>query len=40
MQGDCLDQMGVIEKESIDLIYLDPPFFTEKKHILKNRERI
>jgi len=37
--GDCLDKMLLIEKESIDLIYLDPPFFTEKKHRLKNRER-
>ncbi len=39
LQGDCLDKMKLIEKESIDLIYLDPPFFTEKKHALKNRER-
>lgn len=39
LKGDCLDQMRLIEKESIDLIYLDPPFFTEKKHVLKNRER-
>ena len=37
--GDCLDEMGSIEKGSIDLIYLDPPFFTERKHKLKNRER-
>ncbi|MCF6319034.1 MAG: site-specific DNA-methyltransferase [Proteobacteria bacterium] len=39
LQGDCLDEMKLIEKESVDLIYLDPPFFTEKKHVLKNRER-
>ncbi len=39
MQGDCLDKMQLIEKKSVDLIYLDPPFFTEKKHVLKNRER-
>jgi len=39
LYGDCLDKMKLIEKESIDLIYLDPPFFTEKKHRLKNRER-
>jgi site-specific DNA-methyltransferase (adenine-specific) len=39
LKGDCLEQMGLIEEESIDLIYLDPPFFTEKKHFLKNRER-
>jgi len=39
LQGDCIEQMGLIEKESVDLIYLDPPFFTEKKHTLRNRER-
>ncbi len=37
--GDCLDEMRSIEEGSIDLIYLDPPFFTERKHTLKNRER-
>lgn len=39
INGDCLDKMKSIKKNSIDLIYLDPPFFTEKKHTLKNRER-
>lgn len=39
LEGDCLDKMRSIEKNSIDLIYLDPPFFTERKHVLKNRER-
>ncbi|MDM8531957.1 DNA methyltransferase [Anaerolineales bacterium HSG25] len=39
LEGDCLDQMRAIDKASIDLIYLDPPFFTERKHKLKNRER-
>lgn len=39
LSGDCLDQMRSIEPCSIDLIYLDPPFFTERKHTLKNRER-
>lgn len=38
-EGDCLDIMRSIEKESVDLIYLDPPFFTEKKHKLKNKDR-
>ena len=38
-EGDCLDIMNSIEKNSIDLIYFDPPFFTKKKHKLKNRER-
>jgi len=38
-QGDCLEIMHSITPNSIDLIYLDPPFFTEKTHKLKNRER-
>ena len=37
--GDCLEQMRFIKKSSIDLIYLDPPFFTERTHSLKNRTR-
>ena len=37
--GDCLETMKVMDKNSIDLIYLDPPFFTEKKHALKSRDR-
>ncbi len=37
--GDCLEIMRQIENNSIDLIYLDPPFFTEKTHRLKNRQR-
>jgi site-specific DNA-methyltransferase (adenine-specific) len=37
--GDCLEIMKSIDKNSIDLIYLDPPFFTEKKHSLKSRDR-
>lgn len=39
LNGDCLNQMKSIDKNSIDLIYLDPPFFTEKKHTLKNKDR-
>lgn len=39
LEGDCLDVMDTIEENSIDLIYLDPPFFTERKHTLTNRER-
>ena len=38
-EGDCIDVMDSLESESIDLIYLDPPFFTEKKHTLKNKAR-
>jgi len=39
IEGDCLEKLKLIESNSIDLIYLDPPFFTEKKHTLKNRDR-
>ncbi|MDU9048866.1 MAG: DNA methyltransferase [Candidatus Electrothrix sp. Rat3] len=39
VEGDCLEIMRSIEEFSIDLIYLDPPFFTEKKHRLTNKER-
>lgn len=39
LHGDCLEQMELIKKNSIDLIYLDPPFFTQAKHKLQNRER-
>lgn len=39
LEGDCLDQMSAIAPASIDLIYLDPPFFTERKHTLRNRAR-
>lgn len=37
--GDCLDIMPTIDTSSVDLIYLDPPFFTEKKHTLTTRSR-
>ena len=37
--GDCLDLMQSIANHSIDLIYLDPPFFTGQKHSLKPRNR-
>ena len=37
--GDCIDILDSLEPESVDLIYLDPPFFTDRKHKLKNRER-
>ncbi len=39
IEGDCIDSMEQITECSINLIYLDPPFFTEKKHALKNKER-
>lgn len=37
-QGDCKLELKKIENESIDLIYLDPPFFTQKKQSLRTRD--
>lgn len=37
-QGDCLLELKKIDNESVDLVYLDPPFFTQKKHSLKTRD--
>lgn len=34
---DCLEGMRKLENESIDLIYLDPPFFTQKKQKLTSK---
>lgn len=36
--GDCLKKLKNIKSDSIDLIYLDPPFFTQRKHSSKNRD--
>lgn len=35
---DCLIAMKQIKDESVDLVYLDPPFFTQKIQKLKNKE--
>lgn len=29
IQGDCLEELAKLESESIDLVYLDPPFFSQ-----------
>lgn len=38
-QGDCLDLLAKIPAESVRLIYLDPPFFTQRLHSLRTRDR-
>lgn len=38
LTGDCLNLLKAIQDESVDAIYLDPPFFTEKTHKLKTRD--
>lgn len=35
--GDCLDCLAAIADESVDLIYLDPPFFTQKAQKLSSK---
>lgn len=37
IHGDCQIKLKSIDENSIDLIYLDPPFFTQKKQTLKNK---
>lgn len=36
--GDCLDLLKEFKNDSIDLIYLDPPFFTNRVQKLKTRD--
>ena len=37
IHGDCLDILKDIATESVDMIYLDPPFFTQRIHSQKTR---
>ena len=39
LKGDCLSVLPTIQSESVSLAYLDPPFFTQKKHRLRTRDR-
>ena len=36
--GDCLDVLNGQAPNSVDLVYLDPPFFTQKEQRLKSRD--
>lgn len=36
--GNCVDVLKGLESDQINLVYLDPPFFTQKKHSLTNKE--
>jgi site-specific DNA-methyltransferase (adenine-specific) len=38
IKGDCLEVLNNWPDNSIDLVYLDPPFFTQKTHVLKTRD--
>ena len=36
--GDALDIMKNIHEKSVDLVYLDPPFFTQERQILSSKD--
>lgn len=36
--GNCIEKLKEIEANSVDLIYFDPPFFTQRKHSLTNKD--
>lgn len=37
IHGDCIAMLNEIPDNQIDLVYFDPPFFTQRKHSLANR---
>lgn len=37
LNEDCLNSMQEMQSESVNMIYLDPPFFTQKNHSLKDK---
>jgi len=38
LQGDCLDILKSVEPGSVNMVYLDPPFFTGRKHSSSTRD--
>ncbi len=38
LHGNCQELIKTISAESVDLVYLDPPFFTQKTHSLVSRD--
>ncbi len=38
LHGNCQEILGTLPLESVDLVYLDPPFFTQKTHSLSTRD--
>lgn len=36
--GNCIDTLKRVKKESVALVYMDPPFFTQRKHSLSTRD--
>lgn len=38
VHGNCVERLTEIEASSVDLVYFDPPFFTQRKHSLSTRD--
>ena len=38
LHGDCREVLRSLGAASVDLAYLDPPFFTQKTHSLSTRD--
>ncbi|MEG0517100.1 MAG: site-specific DNA-methyltransferase [Clostridia bacterium] len=38
IKGDCFEELKKIDDKSINMIYLDPPFFTQKKQVLSKKK--
>jgi site-specific DNA-methyltransferase (adenine-specific) len=38
LHGNCQEILETLSPESVDLVYLDPPFFTQKTHSLSTRD--
>ncbi len=38
IHGNCVDKLREIESNKVDLIYFDPPFFTQRKHSLTTKD--
>lgn len=36
--GNCIHRLKEISNDSVDLVYMDPPFFTQRKHSLSTRD--
>lgn len=39
VHGDCLTELAYLENATVDIVYLDPPFFTNKRHSAVTRDR-
>jgi site-specific DNA-methyltransferase (adenine-specific) len=36
--GDCVEKLRGVADKTVDLVYFDPPFFTQRKHSLSNKD--